>query len=194
MATKAGSARRTQRSTIHQSTDTCSPVSRTWELLSLLLMRMRTYIQSIYEIIPSKDGSAISLAIHIVLIFVLLKVFNLGTYALVIGNVTFALTVCILNWISIGKLLNYSQEIKKTFLIPSLCSAIMGIVAYATYWGLYKYAIKINSLCTLIAILAAMAVYGCTLLLFKGITEEELYNIPGGRSLGGIAVKLHLLR
>lgn len=33
----------------------------------------------------------------------MLKYLNLGVYGLVIGNVTFALVVCLLNWHAIGK-------------------------------------------------------------------------------------------
>jgi stage V sporulation protein B len=136
--------------------------------------------------------SAISLGIHIVLLYILLKFFNLSTYALVIGNVTFALVVCILNWISVGRHLNYQQEVKKTFLIPALCSAIMGLVSFLTYYGLHSL-IGVNSICTLAAVIVAVAVYSCTLLLFKGVTEEELHEMPLGRTLASIAGKLHLL-
>ena len=70
-------------------------------------------------------NSAISLAIHIVLIFVMLKFFHLGVIGLVIGNVTFALVVCVLNWLSIGNALGYKQEVKTTFVLPAVCSAFL---------------------------------------------------------------------
>lgn len=135
--------------------------------------------------------SSISLGIHIVLLYVMLKVFNLGVYGLVIGNVTFALVVCILNWISVGKLLNYKQEVKKTFLIPTLCSAIMGAFAYLVY----KLANMMlpSSISTLLAVMVAVVVYFVLLLLFKDVTESELLEMPFGRKLVKIAVKLHLL-
>lgn len=136
--------------------------------------------------------SAISLVLHIVLLYILLKFFNLSTYALVIGNVTFSLVVCILNWISVGKNLNYKQEVKKTFLIPAACSAIMGVLAYFIHYGMYNLT-GVNSISTLAAVAVAVVVYGCLLLLFKGVTEEELYEMPLGRTLAGIAGKLHLL-
>ncbi|MFU0828045.1 MAG: Polysacc-synt-C domain-containing protein [Lachnoclostridium sp.] len=136
--------------------------------------------------------SAISLAIHIVLLFVLLKFFNLSTYGLVIGNITFTLVVCILNWISVGRELNYRQEVKKTFLIPAACSAIMGVIAYLIYNGLY-HLIRINSICTLAAVVIAAIAYGCLLLLFKGVTQDELVDMPMGRTLARIAEKAHLL-
>ncbi len=135
--------------------------------------------------------SAISLGVHIVLLYVLLKFFNLGVYALVIGNVTFALLVCILNWVSVGKLLNYKQEVKKTFIIPTVCSLIMGAIAYMVY-SLLNTKLP-SSVSTLFAVLIGVLVYGVLLLLFKDVTETELIEMPFGRTLARIAVKLHLL-
>ncbi len=137
-------------------------------------------------------NSAISLVVHIVLVFVLLKYCNLGTYAMVIGNVTFALVVCVLNWVSVAKYLNYKQEIFSTFIIPTSCSVFMGIFAYFTYKGVY-FLIHMNSISTLAAIVVAIIVYFCLLLLFKGVTKEELREMPLGRTLVRIASKLHLL-
>jgi stage V sporulation protein B len=137
--------------------------------------------------------SAISLGVHIIIVFILLQVFNLSTYGLVIGNVTFSLLVCILNWIAVGKYLNYKQEITKTFLIPFCCSIIMGIVAYFSYNGVYSIISK-NSISTLVSVVLSVIVYGSLLLLFKGVTEEDLYDMPLGRTIGKIANKLHLLK
>ncbi len=135
--------------------------------------------------------SAISLVIHVILLYILLEFFNLGTYALVIGNVTFSLVVCILNWISVGKNLNYKQEVKKTFLIPAACAAIMGVVAFFVHFGLNR--LIGNSISTLAAVAVSAGIYGCLLLLFKGVTQEELVEMPMGRTLARLAVKLHLL-
>lgn len=137
-------------------------------------------------------NSAISLVVHILLVFVLLKYFNLSTYAMVIGNVTFALLVCALNWFAVGRYLNYKQEIFKTFIVPTSCSVFMGVFAYITYNGVY-FLIQINSISTLVSILVALIVYFCSLLIFKGVTKEELYDMPLGRTLVRIAAKLHLL-
>lgn len=135
--------------------------------------------------------SAISLGVHIVLLYIMLKFLNLGVYALVIGNVTFALLVCILNWISVGKLLNYKQEVKKTFIIPTVCSLIMGAIAYLVY-SLLNSRLP-SSISTILAVIAGVLVYGVLLLLFKDVTEAELIDMPFGRTLARIAVKLHLL-
>lgn len=77
--------------------------------------------------------SSISLAIHIVLVFVLLKFTNLGIYAIVIGSTTFPVVVMILNLVALNRYVGYTQEIIQTFLIPSICAFIMGIFVVLTY-------------------------------------------------------------
>lgn len=136
--------------------------------------------------------SAISLVVHIILVYVLLKVFDLGIYSLVIGTVTFSLMVCILNWFAVKRYLNYKQEVVKTFIMPGVCAVIMGAIAFLTYFGLHSL-LKSNSISTIVAILIAIFSYGILILVTKTITEEELYEMPMGSTIIRWAKKLHLL-
>ena len=81
-------------------------------------------LQGIDQMRKSVTHSAISLAVHAVLVYVMLDKLNWGVYGLVIGNVTFALAVCVLNWAAIGRTLGYRQEVKTTFLLPLFLSLI----------------------------------------------------------------------
>ena len=72
--------------------------------------------------------SFISLAIHIPLLLILFATTDLGVYALVIGVMTFSGLIFVLNFISLYKYIGYRQEIFKTFIIPLMCSAVMGLV------------------------------------------------------------------
>ncbi|WP_455714997.1 putative polysaccharide biosynthesis protein [Anaerosporobacter sp.] len=141
--------------------------------------------------IPVKH-SAISLAIHVAIVAVLLKYTNMNTYALVIGNITFPLVVCILNWISIAKLLRYRQELIQSFIIPTICSFLMGIVAFLAYKGIH-FVIPSNAFATVMAIGVAAAAYFALLILFRGVTEDELYGLPKGQLIVRLAKKIHLL-
>lgn len=136
--------------------------------------------------------AAISLGIHVVVLFVLLKVFDLTAYGLVFGNITFALVVCILNWISIGKHMNYKQEVVKTFLIPLMASVIMGVVAALSFNILYRL-LPSNIVCLMISIMIAVAVYGILIILMKAVDEEELREMPFGRKIISLCKKIHLL-
>ncbi|BBF42282.1 stage V sporulation protein B [Lachnospiraceae bacterium KM106-2] len=137
-------------------------------------------------------NASISLAIHIVLLIGLLRFTDLGAYALMIGNVTFPLVICILNWIRIGKELLYKQEITKTFVIPLISSLIMGVGAMITYNGVY-FLIRRNSLATIVAILIAVVIYFVAVIALKGVTREELYALPKGKMIVRLANKLHLI-
>ena len=139
-------------------------------------------LQGIDLMRKSVTHSAISLAIHAVLVYVMLEKLNLGVYGLVIGNVTFALVVCILNWRAIGRALSYRQEVKTTFLLPLLASVVMGFIARAVYEGLYRL-IPVNALCVMAAAALAVLIYAVLLLKLRSVTERELKAMPFGRIL-----------
>lgn len=149
-------------------------------------------LQGIDLMRKSVTHSAISLAIHVVLVYVMLKYLNWSAYGLVIGNVTFALVVCILNWIAIGKALNYKQETRTTFLLPLAAAALMGAAALAVYYGSFAL-FQSNSLSLLISIPVAMVIYGILIVLFKAVSEEELPEMPFGTRLVRLCKKTHLM-
>jgi stage V sporulation protein B len=150
-------------------------------------------LQGIDLMRKSVTHSAISLALHVILVYVLLQHFNMGVYGLVIGNVTFALAVCILNWLAIGKALKYRQEIKTTFLLPLVSSAVMGAFALAVYrlvtsiTGYYQLGI-------LVSVPLAMILYGILIILTKSVTEEELPDMPFGMRILRLCRKARLIR
>ncbi len=137
-------------------------------------------------------NAVISLVLHIILMVGLLKFTPLSTYALVIGNVTFALVICILNWLAIEKHLHYHQELVKTFLIPFVCSGLMGVITYFTYQGLMLVT-QNNLLSTLASIFVAILTYFVLLFLMKGISEEEMEYLPKSGTIIRLLKKLHLL-
>jgi stage V sporulation protein B len=137
-------------------------------------------------------NSAISLLIHVVIVFCLLKFTGLSVYALVLGNVTFPLVVCILNWLSVEKHLNYQQEVVKTFIIPAISAAIMGAVAGLTYWGLHTL-ISSVIISLVLSVIVAIIIYFMLLIFLKGVNEEELSAVPKGHLLIKLLKKLHML-
>lgn len=150
-------------------------------------------LQSIDKMNHPVYHSLISLVIHIILVALLLKFTNLGAYALVIGNVTYPLLVCILNGRSVSKSLGYRQEITKTFCIPLLASFFMGIVTFAVYQGLFMLTHRIY-VAIIPAILMAVAIYFVLVLKLGGLSRTELYEFPMGRRMSVLADRLKLLR
>ena len=137
--------------------------------------------------------AAVSLGIHIGMLYFMLYVLKLSVYAMVIGNVSFAFIVCILNWISIKHTVGYRQEIKTSFVLPAVAALVMGMVTYAVYEGLY-FIVHNNLICTVIALFAAIAVYFVLLFLLKTLTKEELLDYPMGARIYRLCKKLRLMK
>ena len=79
--------------------------------------------------------SMVSLVIHVILVFGLLKFTNLGIFAIVIGTTTFPLVIMVLNLLALNRYLGYRQELYSTFIVPLLCSILMAIVTVLVYNG-----------------------------------------------------------
>ena len=75
-------------------------------------------LQSVNQMRTPVIHGALSMVLHVMLLYLLLRFTDLGIYGLIIGNVTFPMVICALNWRSVGAALSYRQEVGKTFLIP----------------------------------------------------------------------------
>lgn len=136
-------------------------------------------------------NSAISLTVHIVLLYILMSRFKLGIYAVIISITVFALMMSILNGICIRKELKYRQEIAMTFIIPLISSVVMGVVLFVLYRLLDMFLGNIIS--TLISIVFGCFVYFVCILKLRGIREDEMYEMPMGRKMVIFAKKLNLM-
>ena len=90
-------------------------------------------LQGINHMQTPLKNAVISLVLHILVLCIMLFGFKMGIYSVVYSNILFALFMCILNGISIRRFLNYRQEMKKTFILPTIASGIMGGAAYGVY-------------------------------------------------------------
>lgn len=131
----------------------------------------------------------ISLVLHILVLLALLLGFRMGIYAMIFANIFFAVSMCVLNQLSIRRYLPYDQEIRKTFLLPLAASGLMGAGAWLVYHGLYAL-LPLNALCFAAAVAAAVALYGILLIALRALTPEELNHIPGGTRLASLAERL----
>lgn len=134
----------------------------------------------------------IALAVQTGVLVPLLLYTDLGVYALVAASTVYSGVMCLLNQLAVRRCLGYRQELKTTYGIPALASLFMGGVAWAVYQALYLLAGS-----RLIALVPAIgigaAVYFVLLILFRGVTEEELESMPKGRLLVRLARKCRLL-
>ncbi len=149
-------------------------------------------LQSIDQMRLPVFHSLISLIVHIILVWLLMRFTGLGVYALVIGNVTYPLLVCVLNGYSVSAHLGFKQEVTKCFCVPFLSSVIMGVLTFAVF-KLFHAVSGSNVISLLPALAVAVVSYFILVLKLKGLTRDELYEFPFGRKMSIVADKLHLL-
>lgn len=141
--------------------------------------------------VPVKSA-AVSVVVHVIALFVMMVAFKWGIYGVVVSKIVFSATASMLNSHALRQKVGYIQEQKKTFIIPLLASAIMGVISYGTY-SLFKLLTGPKP-ATLVAMLVAVVVYGAGLVLLGGISEDEMKEMPKGALLVRICRKVRLFR
>lgn len=139
---------------------------------------------------PVKHG-AISLGVHLVGLYIMLIAFRWGIYAVVIGNIIFSLSMCILNARALKRATRYKQEVSYTFITPLKAAAVMGVVTFIVNFLIGLIAPK--AITTLLALLAAVVTYGVSLLKFGALTSNEIVALPKGAKIYKVLQRIHLV-
>ena len=165
--------------------------------LSVIFYALSTLTNSILQGIGKVNTPIVHAVIALVTqTFVLIPMLLLtdwDLYALAMATTVYSGVICILNQYTIRKELGYKQEVFTTFVVPMLAAIFMGAVALVVYEGIYLLT-KSNILSVVPAIVMAVMVYFVLLLLFKGVDEEELRDLPKGYLLIRIARKTRLIK
>ncbi len=149
-------------------------------------------LQGINQMRKPVIHALVSLVAHIVVLYIMIGIFDIGVYGVLVAYILFGLFICLLNAATIRIALSYRQEWLRTFLLPAGASAVMGLAVFGIYKGIHALA-KNNLISLIVAVLAGMIVYLVLLLLLKCLEEEDFYSIPFGRKLLKLVRALHLI-
>ncbi|MBQ0043161.1 MAG: polysaccharide biosynthesis protein [Lachnospiraceae bacterium] len=138
-------------------------------------------------------NSAISLVIQAVVLTLLLLLTNFNLYALVIASILYSALMVYLNSKAIYKETGYKQEIRKTFVLPFVAAAIMGVVAFFVYF-LVNLLVRTNVIAFILAVGVAVMVYFAVLIMIGGATEADLKRFPKGALIIKLAKKVKILK
>ena len=130
--------------------------------------------------------------IHVAALFIMLVVFKWGIYSIPVSKIIFAASICILNAHDLRETCGDVQEQRQAFVIPAIAAVIMSIVALLVHLLGVLFIGEMPA--TVLAVIAAVAVYGVSLVGLGGVTEAELLAAPRGATLVSICRKLHLIR
>ncbi|MCR5584786.1 MAG: polysaccharide biosynthesis protein [Lachnospiraceae bacterium] len=123
----------------------------------------------------------IGIIVYCIVDFWLMYYTDLGVYTLAIGYMIFPFTVGLLNKFRLQREAAYRQEMMKTFLLPTLYSAVMAVIAYFSYEGIFfLFGSRLVSL--ILAIAFSVLAYGGLMVFTRTISKEEILELPmGGR-------------
>lgn len=119
-----------------------------------------------------------ALIIHIILQFLVLLITPINVYALVICNIAYCFIVSYLNQRSLKRVLNFKQEMKKTFLLPMIASIIMAGFVLGSYYGLFYLTGRRVLIPFVISIVIGIIVYFVIMIFMYSDHLEELEQIP----------------
>lgn len=181
-----------QPETIELAASVLSALAVTVILFSLSTLNS-SILQGMGKVNAPIYNAVIALAVQTVTLIGLLVFTDLDLYALVIANIVYSGLMCILNQLAVRRAIGYRQEIRRTFLIPLICAAFMGVFAWVIYDLLYH--LTSSTVISVVpAIGAAMIVYFVLLVVFRGVGEKELRSIPKGYLLVKLLKKCRLLK
>ncbi len=165
--------------------------------VSVIFFSLSTLSSSILQGLGKVNIPIINAVIALVLqtgVLASLLIFtDLKQYALVITNIVYSGTICILNQLAVRKAIGYRQEVVHTFMIPMLSSAIMGGLVWAVYEGVHMLC-NSNLVSLAVSIPCGGFIYFVLMIALRGLTKQELKSLPKGHMIIHIAQKFGLLK
>jgi stage V sporulation protein B len=149
-------------------------------------------LQAINKVNLPVINALISLTIQTIVLLTLLLTTDLNLYSLAIATILYSFLMCIMNQVAVQHNLDYKLDYKKIFIIPTICSSIMGAVAFFSYHILFMLC-KSNLISLLISITCSLFTYFVMIIKSGSISKKELELLPLGETIIAIASKLHLV-
>ena len=181
-------------------------------LLSLLAVTVIFYsistitnaaLQSIGRMNLPLVSAGSALVVQTVVLVLLLRFTDLDVRALVLVSILYSVMIFAVNQYYLRRFLGIRQDVRRDYLQPFVCAALMGAAAKAVYYLVSMAAEPMRNLpkgfyfhnlaSTAAALLAAVLVYGYTMVRSGTIRRKDLLSMPKGQSLVRLMEKLHWL-
>lgn len=181
-------------------------------LLSLLAVTVIFYsistitnaaLQSIGRMNLPLVSAGIALVVQTVVLMLLLRFTDLDVRALVLVSILYSVMIFAVNQYYLRRFLGIRQDVRRDYLQPLVCAALMGAAAKAVYYLVSMAAEPVENLpkgfyfrnlaATAAALLAAVLVYGYAMVRSGTIRRKDLLSMPKGQLLVRLMEKLHWL-
>jgi stage V sporulation protein B len=146
-----------------------------------LLFTTNTILQSFGRATRPVVNMAVGGVVKVVLSYVLIGIPQVAAKGSTISTVVSYVVMVVLNLIAIRGSLPQMDSVVKTALPLVLSAAVMGGVSYGFYWALSQ---LVGSRLALVpAILLAIVVYAVCVVVFRGVSYDDVVMLPKGTTL-----------
>ena len=136
----------------------------------------------------------VGMIIKIIINYILVGIPSINIQGAAVGSLVAYLFVSVVGIYIIAKETGVVPDFNKILLKPLLAAVCCGVSAFGCNYLISNYIVEPGRFTVMPSIIVAVVVYVLALLLFKGITEEDLQEFPGGNKIGKILAKYRLLR
>lgn len=137
-------------------------------------------------------NALIALVIQLISLLIMMIVFQWSIIAVVVSRILFSASLFVLNEHSLRERISYVLEKKRSFSIPLTSTLIMSVISFVIYF-IFQLFIG-GKIAVIIALFVAIPAYILALIFTGGITQREMYRLPGGKYLAPLCKKLHLIK
>lgn len=136
----------------------------------------------------------VGMIMKIVTNYILVGIPQINIQGAAVGSFVAYLFVSVVGIYIIAKDTGVVPDFRKILLKPLFAAICCGVAAYGSNYVVSNYIMGNGRLTVLPSVIVAVIVYFVALLLFKGITTEDLQEMPGGNKIAKILAKYKLLR
>ncbi len=133
---------------------------------------------------------AIGTVVKVIISVTMIRIPEINIYAAAIGTVACYTITTVLNCICVYKYTGGKINFPRHVGIPLISTVLMTILAALVYFGLSRYSNTLGILC---AVFVGIIIYLVSLVKFRGISENELLHMPGGRKIVRVLKKVRVL-
>lgn len=136
-------------------------------------------------------NTALSVIIHLFVLFFMLELLDLGIYAVLYANIVLAFVLCLSFLLSVQRHIRSRISWIRIFLAP--CTGSVVLAAVCAVLGLLLLKNAASTVNILVSALAGFLAYFVTVVLIKGATPRELRTFWGGEKIIAAAKLLRLM-
>ena len=151
---------------------------------SCVMLRLRKTVIVVVNVL-------LSAFVHIAVLLMMTIIAGLGLHAVILAVMAMLAFYDLVSLMELSKMIHYRQELLRTFAVTLISAGAGALVIYFLNGVLIDLIGEILSI--FVCLITGMIIYGVLLIVLRGISEYELYAVPGGSLYISLAKKLHLM-